>query len=170
MKNKKNILIISLLSFSFIFENIFSNFVSTYSLFSPLFVLMTLIIIYPFLLNEKRSYYKYCFFTGILYDVIYTDTIVVHGLLFLIIGFIITKINLILANNHVNVMVMALIVMLLYRSILYCLLMLTGNVNANLYHFFQSIYLSFMANVIYVLILNIITDKLSIKLKIYKGN
>lgn len=170
MKSKKNILIIILLSFSFVFEGVFSNFLKTYSVLSPLFVLMTLIVIYPFLLNEKGTFYKYCFFTGVLYDIVYTDTIIVHGLLFLIIGFLITKINLILANNHINVMVMALIVMFLYRCILYFLLVLTGNVNPSWTYFFQSIYLSVLANVIYVFILNIVTDRLSMKLKLYKGN
>ncbi len=170
MKSKKNILIICLISFAFVFEGVFSNFLKIYSLLSPLFVLMTLIVIYPFLLNEKNEFYKYCFFSGVIYDIVYTDTIIVHGFLFLIIGFLITKINLILANNHINVMVMALIVMVLYRSILYLLLVLTGNVNPSWEYYLQSIYLSIVSNVIYVFILNIVTDKLSIKLKLYKGN
>lgn len=170
MNKTKNSLVISLLGFSLILEGAFSNFISIYSFFSPLFVLMTLIIIYPFLLNKKIAYYKYCFFTGVLYDMVYTDTIIVHGLLFLIIGFCITKINLILANNHINVIVMAIIVIFLYRTILYCLLILTGNVNFNWHLFLQSIYLSTLANVIYILIMNMVTDRLSIKFKLYKGN
>lgn len=170
MNKKRNIAIITILAFSFIFEGIFSNFISTYSFFSPLFVLMSLIIIYPFLINDKETYYKCCFITGLLYDLIYTDTIIVHAFLFLIIGFLITKINLILANNHINVMVMALIIIILYRVILYCLLILTSNVDVNLLNFVQSIYLSIFANIIYIVIMNMITDKISYKFKIYKGN
>lgn len=170
MNKKRNIAIIIILVFSFIFEGIFSNFISTYSFFSPLFVLMSLIIIYPFLINDKESYYKCCFIMGLLYDLIYTDTIIVHAFLFLIIGFLITKINLILANNHINVMVVALIIIILYRLIMYLLLILTSNVDANIWNFFESIYLSLIANIIYVVILNIITDNISFKFKIYKGN
>lgn len=168
--NKKSIAIICLLAFSFIFEGIFSNFISVYSFFSPLFVLMSLIAIYPFLINDKFSYYKYCFITGILYDIIYMDTIIVHGFLFLIIGYFITKINLILANNHINVMVMALIIIIVYRLIMYLLLILTGNVVPNFGNFAESIYLSLVANMIYILGLNMVTDKLSVKFKLHKGN
>ena len=170
MSKTRNIVIITILAFSFIFEGIFSNFISAYSFFSPLFVLMSLIIIYPFLINNKETYYKCCFIIGLLYDIIYTDTIIVHAFLFLIIGFIITKINLVLANNHVNVIIMALIIIILYRTILYCLLILTSNVDFNFWNFLQSIYLSLIVNIIYIVILNMITDKVSLKFKIYKGN
>ncbi len=170
MNKKRNIAITVVLAFSFIFEGIFSNFISTYSFLSPLFVLMSLIVIYPFLINDKRSYYKNCFLMGLLYDLIYTDTIIVHAFLFLIIGFLITKINLILANNHINIMVVALIIIILYRVILYCLLILTGNIDINIFNFLRSIYLSLVANIIYVVIMNVITDKISYKFKIYKGN
>ncbi len=170
MNKKRNIAIITILAFSFVFEGIFSNFISTYSFFSPLFVLMSLIIIYPFLINDKRNYYKCCFIIGLLYDLIYTDTIIVHAFLFLLFGFLITKINVILTNNNINVMVVALIMIVLYRIVLYCLLILTSNVNPNLFNFIQSIYLSLLANIIYIVVMNIITDKISYKFKIYKGN
>ena len=168
--NKKNIALLILLAFSFILEGIFSNFISIHSILSPLFVLMSLIIIYPFLLNNKESYYKICFIVGLLYDLIYTDTIIVHAFLFLIIGFTITKINLILANNHINVMVMALIIIILYRLILYCLLLLTGNISFDIFDLFQSIYLSLVVNIIYIVVMNMITDEISYRFKIYKGN
>lgn len=168
--SRKSVIIICLLVFSFLFEGIFSNFISTYSILSPLFVLMSLIAIYPFLINDKISYYKYCLVTGILYDLIYMDTIIVHGFLFLIIGYLITKINLIIANNHINVMVIALIIIIIYRLIMYALLILTGNVIPNIWNFIESIYLSLLANIIYIFVLNIITDKLSLKFKLHKGN
>ena len=167
---KKRITIISILAFSFILEGVFSNYISASSFFSPLFVLMSIIIIYPFFINDKKNYYKYCFITGVLYDVIYMDTIIVHGFLFLIICYLLTKINLILANNHINIMIIAVIIIIIYRVILYSLLILTGNINFDIFNLLKSIYLSLISNVLYVLILNIITDRLSTKLKLYKGN
>ena len=155
---------------SFILDSIISNFISLGSLFTPLFTLMALIIIYPYYNGDKFKYFLACFVTGIFYDLIYTDTIVIHGFLFVIIGFIITKLNLILANNYINVGIMAIVCIIFYRIIAYSLLLITANISFEWFELFKSIYRSLLANVIYVALLYTITDKISRKLKIHKLN
>ncbi len=163
-------MILIVLIISFILDSIISNFISLSSIFFPLFTLMSLIIIYPYFNSYKNKFYLTCFTIGMLYDLIYTDTIVIHAFLFLLIGFIITKLNLVLSNNYVNVAIMGIISIVIYRLIAYGLLLITASVNFNIMHLFKSIYSSLILNILYVSILYIITDRISYRLKIKKAN
>ncbi len=155
---------------SFILDSIMSNFISLNSYFTPLFTLMSLIIVYPYFKGNQLRFLGVCFLTGVFYDLIYTDTIVIHGFLFLMIGFVITKLNLILANNYLNVMIMAVICIIFYRFVAYGLLLITANVSFNWLAVLKSIYHSLIANVIFVALVYVITDKISLKFKIHKSN
>ena len=105
----------AVLIISFILDSIVSNFISLDSLFFPLFTLMALIIIYPYFNNNRQKYFGVCLVTGICYDLIYSNTIIIHGMLFLLIGFIITRLNLIISNNSINVGIMAIVCIVIYR-------------------------------------------------------
>ena len=104
------------------------------------------------------------------YDLIYTDTIIIHGFLFLIIGYLIIKLNLLFPNNSLNVMIKGLICIILYRIISYFLLLITANTSFDILLLLKSIYHSLILNLIYVSLVYIIVDSLSIKLKIKKIN
>ncbi len=155
---------------SFILDSVMSNFISLNSFFTPLFTLMSLIIVYPYFKGNQARFFGTCFLTGVFYDLIYSDTIVIHGFLFLMIGFIITRINLVLANNYLNVMIMAIICIIFYRFVAYGLLLITANVSFHWVAVLKSIYHSLIANVIYVALAYIVTDKISLKFKIHKSN
>jgi len=105
-------MVIIVLIISFILDSLISNFIPLNSILMPLFTLMSLIIIYPYFNNHKNKYLLACFATGVCYDLIYTNTIITHAFLFLVIGFIITRLNLILSNNYVNVAIMAVIIII----------------------------------------------------------
>lgn len=163
-------MIIIVLIISFILDSLISNYIPLNSLLSPLLTIMALIIIYPYCNGDKKKYYLACFITGVFYDLIYTNTIVIHGFLFVMIAFIITKLNLILSNNYLNVMIMAVVCIIAYRTSCYILLLMTNNVDGNLLSLIKSIYSSLILNLIYVALAYIITDKISYKLKIHKSN
>lgn len=163
-------MIISVIIISFILDSIISNFIPLNSLLMPLFTLMSLIIIYPYFNNNKKEYLLTCFAIGIFYDLIYTNTIIIHGFLFLTIGFIITRLNLLLSNNYVNDAIMAIICIIVYRLIAYSLLLITANVSFDFYILLKSIYNSLILNIIYIMSAFIITDKISTKLKIHRAN
>ncbi len=163
-------MIIIVLIISFILDSLISNFIPLNSILMPLFTLMSLIIIYPYFNNHKNKYLLACFTTGFCYDLIYTNTIIIHAFLFLVIGFIIIRLNLILSNNYVNVAIMAIIIIIIYRIIAYGLLLITANITFKFFTLFKSIYSSLILNIIYVVLLFVITDRIATKLKIRRSN
>lgn len=163
-------MIIFIVIISFILDSIVSNLVSINGIMMPLFTIMSLIIIYPYFNNNKNKFYPTCFFLGMAYDLIYTNTIIFHACLFLLLGFIVSKLNLVLSNNYINVAIMGIIIIIIYRLITYFLLLITAAVSFNIWNLFESIYSSLIINVIFVILAYIITDKISYKLKIHKAN
>ena len=160
----------AVLIISFILDSIVSNFISLDSLFFPLFTLMALIIIYPYFNNNRQKYFGVCLVTGICYDLIYSNTIIIHGMLFLLIGFIITRLNLIISNNSINVGIMAIVCIVIYRFLAYGLLLITASTSFEWFSLLKSIYSSLILNILYVILIYIITDKISRKFKIHRTN
>ncbi|MBR2834047.1 MAG: rod shape-determining protein MreD [Bacilli bacterium] len=154
---------------SFVLDSIISNFISLNSLFAPLFTLMSLIIVYPYFNGNHKNFLVTSFVTGVFYDLIYTNTIVIHGLLFVAIGFIIIKLNTIFSNNYLNVLIMAVISIIIYRLISYGLLLITNNVSFSWVILLKSIYQSLIINIFYILLAFMITDRLSFRFKIKKS-
>lgn len=162
-------MVILILVFSFFFEGTFSLLVPTDSLLIPLFTLVSLILIYPYFNKKNNNYYKYCFITGLIYDLTYTDTIIFNAFLFTLIGFIIVKLSNLLAHNYVNDIIMTIIVIAVYRIITYIFLLITGNVNFQINDLFSNFYQSLISNIIFVLVVLGITNLISNKLKIKRS-
>lgn len=163
-------MVAAIIIISFVLDSIISNVISMQSFLMPLCTLMALIVIYPYFNHNIKNYLITCFITGLFYDLIYTDTIIVHAILFLTIGFIITKINYILSYNYINVIIMAIICIIFYRFVSYGLLLITANVSFNTLSFIKSITHSLLLNIIYIVVIYLITDKISYKLRIRKIN
>ena len=163
-------MIIAISIISFVLEGFVSNFISLNSLFMPLFTLMSLIIIFPYFNENIKPYLITSFIIGVFYDVIYTNTVVIHGLLFLLIAFVIIKLNVIFSNNWVNVMIMALICIIVYRITSFGILVITNTIPLNGLILLKSIYQSILLNLVFVTLAFIITDEISFKLKIKKSN
>ena len=160
----------SVIIISFILDSVISNFISLNSLFMPLFTLMSLIIVYPYFKGNIKNYFTVCFITGLFYDLVYTDTIVIHAFLFLLIGFIITRLNLVFSNNYLNVIIMAIITIIFYRFVSYILLLITNNISFSFMILLKSIYHSLILNIIFVFFTFMITDRISFKFKIKKSD
>lgn len=154
---------------SFYLDGIVSNFISINTdLLNPLLTLVTLIIIYPYFYNNEKKYYLICFLVGILYDIIYTNTLGLNAIIFLIIGFFVKKINIFISNNFINVSFISLIIIILYRVISFFILILIGYINLDFNKLLHSITSSLLLNIIYTIILYLITDNISRKKHITK--
>ena len=153
-----------ILVISFLLEGIISNFVSINGFFAPLFTLTALIIIYP-LFDEEAEYYKYALVTGFIYDLFYTDTIVFHAIIFSFMAFLISRLNLVLSDNYVNVLVIIAICILIYRIITYSFLVLVSSVSFDFMALVFSILKSLMINLIYSVIIFFALKKLQKKYK-----
>ena len=155
---------------SFVLDSIVSNFISINTLFAPLFTLMSLIIVYPYFNYNHKHFIITAFITGMAYDLIYTNTIIIHGLLFIAIAFLIIKLNVVFSNNYLNVVIMAIISIIVYRLISYGLLLITNNISFNWIVLLKSIYQSLLINIIYILLTFMITDRISFALRIKKSD
>ena len=159
-----------ILVFSFLLDGILSNYLPINSLFTPLFSLVSLIIVYPYFNGNKRDYYKYAFLLGLFYDLIYTDTLVFHAFLFLFMSFLITKFTLVLSDNYLNLIIITVITIVIFRSVSYILIFITGNINIDYHVFLKGIYSSLILNIIYSVILLFITNFISDKYNIKKNS
>lgn len=143
-----NILLIS----SFIIEGIFSNFISIHSKhFNPLFLFMAIIIIYPYY-KDKRKYYKLCFIYGLLYDIIYTNTLFFHSIIFILVVHIVHYIYKLCSLNLINMIVVTLTSICIYRIISYLLLCLLTANSFSLITLSTSVTSSLVMNIIYMII------------------
>ena len=155
---------IIILVISFLLEGVISNFVPVNGFLAPLFTLTALIIIYP-LFDESFEYYKYAFITGLAYDLFYTDTIVFHAIIFTFMAFLITRLNLVLSDNYVNVLIIIAICILVYRVITYGLLILVSSMSFDFLSLVFSILKSLIINLIYSVILFLVVKKIQNKYK-----
>lgn len=133
---------------SFLLEGIVSNFVPINGFLAPLFTLVALIIIYP-LFDEISEYYKYVFVTGLAYDLFYTDTILFHAIIFCFMAFIITRLNLVLSDNYLNILIIMGVCILIYRVVTYGLLVLVSSMAFDFVALIMSVLKSLIINLIY---------------------
>lgn len=131
---------------SFILDGICSNY------FVPLFTLLTLIFIYN---NDNK--YLYTLIVGILYDVIYTDTLFLNTFVFFFLLFLIEKIFSYIRYNIVNVTLVSILIIVLYRIIIYVVLSTIGYVYFDLLTLLYSILIS-LFNVIFVIIFYLVRN------------
>ncbi|MFA5603386.1 MAG: rod shape-determining protein MreD [Bacilli bacterium] len=161
-------MIIFIIILSLILENIVSNIVPLGSVFTPLFSIVSLVLIYPFFNNNDLRYIKYCGVVGLIYDIIFTNTLFLNMIVFMAVGLIIKLINFTLSNNFINVMIITLISIVMYLIITYFILVIIGYKNFNIDYLTITILKTLLLNIIYSFIMYIIADKLSEKHKIQK--
>lgn len=136
-------------------EGIISNFISiSTELWNPLLSLGTIVAIYPFFKNKKR-YYQICFGYGVIYDLVYTNTLIFHGFLFLCIGYLAHYMHKLFSTNIVNIILLTFLSISAYRILSYILLCLVGNYQFTWLALFHSITSSLLLNIIYMILLYI---------------
>lgn len=92
----------------------------------PMFSIVILSILFVRNYNNISFYYKMCLFSGFIYDLLYTNTFPLNTLIFLLLGFVISKLYLIFKNNLLSGVVINIIVLLIYRVITFLVLSITG--------------------------------------------
>ena len=147
--------------FSFLFESIMSNIVNMNSLFVPLFTLVSLSLVYPYFKKKYNNFIIVCGIVGLLYDIIFTNSLFINTISFILLSFLIIynyklfKYN-ILFSNLFNIILIA-----CYRFISYILLVIIGYTKFNFYNLINGIYTSLIINIIYGVIIYIIIKKLA---------
>ena len=155
------ILLYCILFVGFYLEGICSNFVSiSTAFFNPLFALVTLVLLCPYCYRNQKKYYKICFWYGVLYDLIYTNTIFFHGLIFLMIGYISYYLYQLFSHHLMNTFMIVVISILVLRSVSYLLLCIVGSRIFSLFVLLHSITSSLIVNLIYTTILYFLLQRM----------
>ncbi len=161
-------MIIFIIAISFFLESIISSVISLNSLFNPLFTLISLVLIYPYFMNDDAKFLKYCGAVGLIYDLVFTNTFFLNMIVFIIIGSIIKLINITLSNNFINVMIITLLSVIFYLLITYFILIVIGYKLFSFDYFLLVLSRNLLLNCLYSCLVYLITDKLSKKYKILK--
>lgn len=154
---------------SFFLDGILSRYISLNTLFLPLFTIVSLVIIYPYFNNDNFRYFKFVAIIGLLYDIAYFNTLFYNFFLFLIIGFVIGLINYLLSNNLYTNILMAIISITIYRIFTFLLVIIFKTNSFSFFDLIQSIYNSLILNIIYCILIYIITEIYSKKKHILRS-
>lgn len=163
------IIVFATLIISFLLDGVFSNVITIHNnMLIPLLSVMSLIIIYPYFKKDDIKYLEYIFIYGLIYDLVYTDTLILNAIIFTFIGLIIIGINIIISNNYLNIALISFFVIISYRIMTYFILVFTRYLEFNINDLLRSITSSLLLNIIYVILMFLITDYISNKYDIKK--
>lgn len=106
---------------SLFLDGILSNFlpytVGNLSLFTPLFTVMSLFLVYPFFKKrEKSKYIILIMITGLIYDLLYTNLLFFHFVLFFILGGLVMLLYKYFDTNYGMLLVDAVILVFFYQA------------------------------------------------------
>lgn len=146
------VLIDGFISYLFLSKNILST-----------FPIIALVAFY----NKKRTkeYYLLAFIMGFLYDAIYYNIIFFNSIIFIIIAAFLLKVEKYLYDTFFSDFLLSLIVMVVYRTIIYLILLIIGYTRYNLNNLVESILYSIPFNTIFLIIIYVIKSYKKIKIK-----
>jgi len=111
-----------LIVFSLILDGLLSNFlpfmVGELSFFTPLFTVISVFLIYPFYKKkEKRKYFITISLIGIVYDLLFTNLLFFHMILFLILGCFVVLCYRYLDTNFLMVLIESVLLITIYQGL-----------------------------------------------------
>ncbi len=139
---------------SFILDGILST---TISYFMPLCTLTSITISSYY--KNKDILLKESIFVGILYDVVYMDTLMFNSVIFFILCLFVFYLNSKLNKNLFNIIIENILIIFLYLIITYALFNIYKYLNVDIKMFLYNVVRSFLFNSLYIIILYIIVHK-----------
>ena len=146
---KKILIIISSFILDIILSNVLPFMKGDLSIFTSLFVPITIYLIYPFYKNQKLKYYIESFIIGIIYDLIFTNLLFFDGVIFLLISLVSVKIyKNFIVDKYKNIMYVFLII-ILYEFLVASIFLIFNLVPISFYDFIYKISHTLLINVVY---------------------
>lgn len=146
---KKILIIISSFILDIILSNVLPFMKGDLSIFTSLFVPITIYLIYPFYKNQELRYYIESFIIGIIYDLIFTNLLFFDGVIFLIISLVSVKIyKNYIVDKYKNIMYVFLII-ILYEFLVVSIFLIFNLVPISFYDFIYKILHTLLINVVY---------------------
>lgn len=160
------IFLFCLLIFSFFLEGIFSSFISINSLFSPLLLIVTLVLVAPYFKKKKNLFLLSCFLIGFFYDIIYTDTVCIYAFLFLEVGYCSQLLNKLLPKTIYHQFLIFGLMVIIYRISSYFIFIITGVCQFHLLVLLNGIMNSYLCNILYFFLLYVLLNLLNKKINL----
>lgn len=154
---------------SLILEGITSLITNTNGPLVPAFTVIAIIVSYSYMKDEKIKYVIVSSLTGLLYDLIYTQTLFLNTIVFTLIALLIIVFFKYIASNFVSVIINTILVIIFYRLIVFVILSITNNISFNMILLLKSILRTIIINYIYLFISYKIIDFISIRLGNKRG-
>lgn len=140
-------LIISFMLDNFM-SNIFPSTLSNISFFTTIYIVISLVVIYPYFSNEKK-YYLLLIIFGVFFDVLYTGTFILNMVIFLCIGFCVKMFNNVFPENIITTNVISFISVCLYHVLSFVILSLVSSVSYDIMLLISIIIHSFIMTILY---------------------
>lgn len=143
-----------LLFVSIILEGIISLIIPIYhSIFVPTFLLITIICIYPYFKDNYKKYFMIIFIAGLVYDFLYTQTLFLDAVIFLLLAFLYHKVYKYINYKFLGTIIIFVLSISLYRISIFLILCITGYNIFSFSRLWMSILDSLVLNIIYGLFL-----------------
>ena len=142
---------------SFILDGVFSNILK--APFLPLFSIVSLVVMENYKKSEK-NYLINCSILGLLYDLVYTNTLFLNSLSFLLIGFIIMFCFHFLTHRLDIELLEMILSIILFRTFSFLTYKMFYNTPSHL--LFPSIYNSIIINLIYGILIYLLVKKIKL--------
>lgn len=153
------ILNILLIIISIFIENIFNLYLNMFKYIAPLFTLLSLIFIFPYFKNAKKEYYIFSFFSGLLYDLFFTNFYVLNSIIFFIISIGMFYILRNHKNNYITIVYTSLFSIFLYNLINFLIFNMFNYYNYSLIDLSYILRHFLLGNLLYVTILYLFLKK-----------
>ena len=167
------IIILIHLILSFLLDGLLSNstdlLVINPSYFKTIYTIISLVVIFRYF-DSSKKYLIILFITGILFDIVYTNTLLLNPFIFLIIYFVIKELNYYIPNNLLTINIKSILAIIIYNLITFILLNISNYYNYNFNTLLMIIIRSIPMTIIYTslsyfLLKNIFFKKYDKKIK-----
>lgn len=139
---------------SFLLEGVFSVMVPVHNSFLlPLFTITSFVLLYPYFNKYDSPFFMFCIVIGLCYDIIYTDTLFIHAMLFWILGNFISLFYRVIPYQVWSCLLILISSIMMYRVMNFLLFIVTGYISFDIFVLLNSIYSSILVNVIYAVLL-----------------
>lgn len=156
---------ILLVLISILTENIF-NIYFNIDILSPIFTLMSLIIISKNFNSKKNEFLLFSLLTGFVYDLFFTNFYILNALIFFICSIIIYYIFSKFEYNLLNVIIISIVVIIIYNTFIYLILNFFKYTSYNITAFLNILKNYFIINIIYISLLYIVINNTYYKNKL----
>ena len=154
---------------SILLDGVLTNFlpylVNDLSIFTPLFTVVSIFIIYPLNRKKETKFFILIFIVGIIYDLLYTNLLFLNGLLFVLIALLSKVIYKNFETGYFKLIIYTILIIIVYESVYAGILFIYRVVPITFYKLIYKISHTLILNIIYTEILYLIINKLPKKYK-----